>query len=109
MASGSVFQIASFVDADLTDARFECAGDGADFQGVTFRRANLTNAVIRCSGPAAFSTVDLTAANLQGADLRTIDPVNLTSSYFDTPPTYSAATRLPAGFDPVRTGWKLVE
>lgn len=106
-ASGSAFQNVTFVEANLTDAIIQ-GGSGADLQNVSFRRANLTGAKIICQGPVAFTGVDLDAAILIDADLSSIDSENLAGAYFNEPPSYSKNTKLPAGFDPKKTGWTLV-
>lgn len=97
------FQLSTFVGADLTDAIL--TGGGASFQSASFEDANLTGATL--SGD--FQAANINGAKFEAADLTAIVADDLANCVFKDPPTYSAATRFPAGFDPVQRMWRRVE
>ena len=101
----SAFQLASFVNADLTGAVL--TGGGSSFQGSTFEGSKLVGARLLCSG-ASFQAVDVTGANFRGADISTLEAESLKSCYFQSPPRYDGKTKFPVGFDPVDEDMEVV-
>lgn len=103
--SGSSFQMASFENANLQGAVLKAAG--AAFQAASFKNANLVDATVSCADLTDFQGAKLDGAHFQHADLSSIDPSSLSACEFasSAPPYYDAATRFPAGFDPVKAGW----
>lgn len=100
------FQAASFARATLTGAQLK--GGGTAFQAANFAEADLRGANL-IGGGASFQAMDIDGAQFEGADLSAIEPQNLASCHFETPPTYDDATKFPAGFDPKLEGWRRAE
>jgi len=94
----SSFQFASFQHADLSGAVLN-----GNLQGVILADAKCVGATIIGS----FQVADISNAQFQDADLSGIASHDLESCHFEPPPQYNGNTKLPNGFDPVATGWKI--
>ncbi len=103
------FQLATFVNATLNGATL--SGEGGAFQQAVFNGAILDRATIHCDAMTAFQGAQLNGASFLSADLSTIPAKSLETCVFasTTPPKYNAATRFPAGFEPAKKGWQLVD